>query len=434
MESDSYLFFSISSVVSLALIAFFASSQVAFASLGEREISALRKRTDPRSERIQQLLRKSPALFLAIKGGLMFGYFALVISITLLAQHLSSLLGWRFGSTLLAFAGAVMLMLFFVHEIWASRIVMNRKVQIAEKLSWAILAYVWLSRPVIAVLLHLLRGIALKFKLESNGPDHERILAMVENGDQGELEEDERAMIHSIIEFGDTEVHEIMVPRTDMVCVEESTDLQTIISLIKENGHSRLPLFREAVDNILGIIHVKDLLPYSTASENKQPKLTDLARPAYFVPESKKLDLLLKEFQQFKHHMAIVVDEYGGTAGLVTMEDVIEEIVGDIQDEHDKEPPLVRQLDDNTFSVDAKIDLHELNDMLNLDLPTEGDYESLGGFILNMTGYVPDENEVVKHDIYSFEVQKVDRNRIIEVKLTVNSNVTAETGQDIDSN
>ncbi|RMF58153.1 MAG: HlyC/CorC family transporter [Calditrichaeota bacterium] len=232
------------------------------------------------------------------------------------------------------------------------------------------------------------------------------------------LEDAERAMIHSIFEFGDTEVHEIMVPRTDMVCVEENTDFETLVKLIDERGHSRIPLYSEGVDNILGVIHVKDLLPYMTSEKVSRPALKELARPAYFVPETKKLGTLLKEFQRDKHHMAIVVDEYGGTAGLITLEDIIEEIVGDIQDEYDKEPPLYRKLDDQNYIIDAKIDLHELNEKLNFDLPTEGEYESLGGFILSLTGYVPDEKEVVTYGNYTFFIEKVDRNRIRRVKLT----------------
>ena len=201
----------------------------------------------------------------------------------------------------------------------------------------------------------------------------------------------------------------------------DKADVKKLVMLIKEKGHSRIPLYSDDVDNILGIIHIKDLLPYiGAAAEAKSPNLLRLARPAYFVPETKKLDRLLHEFRQEKGHMAIVVDEYGGTAGLVTLEDVIEEIIGDIQDEYDKEAPLFKKIEKNVYDVDAKIGLDELNDALDFDLPTDGDYESLGGFILNLTGYVPDENEVVRYENYDFLVEVVVRNRIKRVRLTVN--------------
>jgi CBS domain containing-hemolysin-like protein len=281
--------------------------------------------------------------------------------------------------------------------------------------------YYYVVSPVSNALTQIIHSISQKFKLKLNGLDSEKILAIVEDSEETDLEEDERQMIHSIIEFGDTEVHEIMIPRTDMVCIDEYTTLSTLTGLAKEKGHSRIPLYKDDVDNILGIIHIKDILPYSIRDNTKEPSLIKFARPAHFVPETKKLDDLLKEFQKEKHHMAIVVDEYGGTAGLVTLEDVIEEIVGDIQDEYDRELPLFQKINEKTFTVHAKIDLHELNDNLNIDLPTEGEYESLGGFILSLTGYVPEEKEIVVYEDYHFLVEKIERNRIIRIKLSINT-------------
>lgn len=259
--------------------------------------------------------------------------------------------------------------------------------------------------------------------------NRQNIIDLIENvEDRIPIEETERTMIHSIFELAETEVHEIMVPRTDMVCVEENTGLSELTKLIEEKGHTRFPLYRESVDNILGIIHAKDLLPYLIQKNNEPFHLRELARPAYYVPESKKLHLLLNDFQRGKHHMAIIIDEYGGTAGLVTLEDVIEEIIGDIQDEYDREQPLYRKIDENTYVINAKIDLHELNESLDIELPTEGGFESLGGFILSLTGYVPSEKEVVEYDGFTFTVEKIDRNRIIRVKLFKHPHQLTENG------
>ncbi|MFQ5648631.1 MAG: hemolysin family protein [bacterium] len=420
MESDPDIFLSISFLLSLFLLACFASAEVAFASLAEERLLALRQKVSKRSQRTETLLSNTPALFLALKGGMVVAYIVLLTSCTLLCLDLAAALNLRPLWVLLCAVIVVAILLFTIHEVLAARFALDKSVRVAEMLSLPLLIYTRGVSPVVNLLLLLLKFISRRFELDGNGLDHHKILAMVENGNDDELEDDERAMIHSIIEFGDTEVHEIMVPRTDMVCVDETTDLRALTKLIREKGHSRIPLYSEDVDNILGIIHVKDLLPYSTDTRTRESHLTDLARPAYFVPESKKLDLLLKEFQKEKYHMAIVLDEYGGTAGLVTLEDVIEEIVGDIQDEYDKEPPLVRKVEENVYLVDAKIDLHELNETLMFTLPTEGEYESLGGFMLSLTGYVPEEKEVVTYENYSFSVEKIARNRIIEVKLTVN--------------
>ncbi|RMD87419.1 MAG: HlyC/CorC family transporter, partial [Calditrichaeota bacterium] len=258
---------------------------------------------------------------------------------------------------------------------------------------------------------------------------HEILVLLEETEYDRNIDPEKRSMIHSIFELGETEVHEIMIPRTDMVCVEENTSLKELTKIIKDKGHTRIPLYRQKVDNILGIIHAKDLLPYLINEKGKQVKLSDLARPAYFVPESKKLYQLLREFQQQKSHMAIVVDEYGGTAGLITLEDVIEEIVGDIQDEYDQEAPLYRKLSENVYLVDAKIDLHELNELLNIELPTEGGFESLAGFILSLIGYLPKEKEVVTWHGYTFTIEKVVRNRIIRVKMQIPSTEVQEQEQ-----
>ena len=233
------------------------------------------------------------------------------------------------------------------------------------------------------------------------------------------LEEDEKEMIHSIFELSKTTVREIKVPRIDMVCVEKGTTITKLINIIHAKGHTRIPLYGEKVDNILGIIHAKDLLPF-IKSKDKKADLVSLARPAAFVPESKHIDELLNELQSQKQHMAIVVDEYGGTAGLITLEDVIEEIVGEIQDEYDSEKPLVKKIDDTHFLVDAKMDLAELNEALDLNLPDDKSYESLGGFIFDLIGSVPKKKQEVEYGIYKFIVEKIDRNRIVSVLIIKN--------------
>jgi len=234
--------------------------------------------------------------------------------------------------------------------------------------------------------------------------------------EKGALEQDEREMIHSIFEFSKTTAKEIMVPRIDMICAEKDIALNDLIDIIKTRGHTRIPLYDENVDHILGIIHAKELLPFINNDLHKID-LASLAKPALFVPESKPIDELLKDFQIEKQHMAIVVDEYGGTAGLITLEDVIEEIVGEIQDEYDSEKPLFKKIDENRFLVDAKIDLDELNEELDLDLPVDQSYESLGGLIFNLIGSVPQKSQEIEYGIYKFIIEKIERNRIGEVLI-----------------
>ena len=237
------------------------------------------------------------------------------------------------------------------------------------------------------------------------------------------LEEEEKRMIHGVVELGETQVKEIMRPRPDMICVEENSTLERIKELGRKHGHSRMPVYKENIDNITGIIYIKDLFLLDTYEE-KGSKLSSLARKAYFIPESKKVDELLKEFKRDKIHMAIVVDEYGGTAGLVTLEDILEEIVGEIQDEYDKELPPIQKLDERTYRVDAKVSIEDLNETLGTKIGEKG-FETVGGFIYDLEGGAPEEGRVIEYKTPECElklkVEKVEGQRIKTVRIAITS-------------
>jgi CBS domain containing-hemolysin-like protein len=420
-ESNLNLILLLASFVALLLLsAIFSALQSAFLSFSEIEEKEFSEKRATAAQRVLFLLRNKRSFLMAVRGVLLLAN-VLLITVVLflsLAVAAKNALPWGYG--VLAGVGLSVLLLFFLDEIWANLIVLSNNQEFAEALAGAATMFYNLTRPFAKIAANIFRKIAHRFDVAHKRDflHRQKIMAtIVEEGEEiADLKDSERAMIHSIFEFGDTEVYEIMAPRTDMVCVEENATLDELIKIIHENQHSRLPLYRGGIDQILGIIHVKDLLSVIKNPPEKL-ELKKLARPAYFVPENKKLHNLLRDFQQTKSHMAIVVDEYGGTSGLVTLEDVIEQIVGEIQDEYDEEQPLYRKLDANTFLIDAKIDLHELNEKLNFDLPTEGEFETLGGFILSLTGHVPSTNEVVKYDGYTFIIEKIERNRILWVQL-----------------
>jgi putative hemolysin len=236
-----------------------------------------------------------------------------------------------------------------------------------------------------------------------------------------ELEEEEKEMIHGIVELGETEVKEIMLPRPDMICADQNSTLEEIRELVKKSGHSRIPIYKDNIDNITGIIHVKDLF-LKEAFWGKITDLSQLARKAYFIPETKKIDELLREFKRDKNHMAIVVDEFGGTAGLVTLEDILEEIVGEIQDEYDMEVPPIQKLNDRTYRVDANVSIENLNEELGIKIAQEG-FETVGGFIYDLVGSVPEQGRVLEHKSAHVElkivVEKVIGQRIKTVKVTL---------------
>ncbi len=232
----------------------------------------------------------------------------------------------------------------------------------------------------------------------------------------GLIEEDEKEMIASIFEFSETVAREVMVPRIDVIAVEEGTSLADALDVVVTAGHSRIPVYREHVDNILGVLYAKDLLVPLRNSED-QVAITDLMRSAYFVPESKKIDDLLSELQQRKVHMVIVVDEYGGTAGVVTIEDLVEEIVGEIQDEYDSETPMVVPLGEDDYFFDARISLDEVSKLLGVELADESS-DTLGGFIFSQLGQVPAVGSRVAVESLLFVVQSVSGRRIQQVKAT----------------
>jgi len=231
--------------------------------------------------------------------------------------------------------------------------------------------------------------------------------------DAGMLEAGEREMIEEILEFGDTMVKEVMVPRIDVKAVSINDDYDDVRRIVAETGHSRLPVYDGDIDHVIGIMHVKDLL---RQPEGEAVPLRKLARKALFVPETKMIDDLLREFRQARIHMAIVVDEYGGTAGMVTLEDLLEEIVGEIQDEYDSEVPLVRKIDSEHFIADAIVSLEDFEEMTGIELPEDG-FDTLGGFLYALEGKVPERGHILEWEDLQFTILETEGRRILKVEI-----------------
>ncbi len=244
----------------------------------------------------------------------------------------------------------------------------------------------------------------------------DEIKMMVEEASlQGVLEEEEKEMIHSVFELGETIAREIMVPRLDIVAVELKSPLSTVLDTTLNHGLSRIPVYEESIDRIIGIVHTKDLLGILKEEKMETP-LKDIIRPAYFIPGSKKISECLKEMQKEKVAMAVVVDEYGGTDGIVTMEDIIEEIVGDITDEYDKDIRPIEKMDDGSYIVDAKTNIEDVNGELDIDIPAE-EFETIGGYVYGMTGHIPHVGETIHTDSITITVEKVLRQRITKLRI-----------------
>jgi CBS domain containing-hemolysin-like protein len=256
----------------------------------------------------------------------------------------------------------------------------------------------------------LLPGRGLK-----EGPfvSEEDIRQMAEVGhEEGAIEEEEKELIHSIFEFGDTLVRDVMVPRPDMVVVEAHRSIRKAMDLSIRHGYSRIPVHDRDPDNIVGIVYAKDLFKALRKQNGSQETVADVMREPYFVPETGRVSDLLREMQQKRVHMAIVVDEYGDVAGLVTLEDVIEEIVGEITDEYDVEEPNVVPLSGDRYRVKAKMPIWELNEILETNLPTDEEWNTIGGLISSLLGKIPDEGEEVSYGGLLFKAEKVMRRRV----------------------
>jgi len=276
----------------------------------------------------------------------------------------------------------------------------------------------WPIRVVSNALIGFARAITPGGKSDS-GTDitESELLAFTDVAAEDEaIESGERQLIHSIIEFGDTIVREVMVPRPDVVAVDGSTEAETALEVAMQAGFSRVPVYEGNVDNVVGIAFTKDLVRAVRHGGERQP-VSELSRPAHYVPETKRVAPLLREMQGGQFHIAVVIDEYGGTAGVVTLEDLIEELVGEIVDEFDVEEPLVEPLGEGQFRVSSKMPVDEVNELLDAALPLSDDWDTIGGLVMAFAGHVPTEGEAVEVDGHRLVAEKVQGRRIGAVRL-----------------
>jgi putative hemolysin len=262
-------------------------------------------------------------------------------------------------------------------------------------------------------------------KTEHPELSEEELRTLVDVGaSEGVVERDEREMIHKVFELEDTPVRSVMVPRTDMFCLDVAMPVPAIMPALRENLHSRVPVYEGSIDVIVGVLYTKDLLPYVKGLPDDFDLRAHL-HPPYFVPESKRADALLQEFQAKKLHIAIVVDEFGGTAGLVALEDLLEELVGEIADEYDEPERLIQRLDESTFRVSGKLPLEALNTATGLSISNEA-YDTVGGWVLDLFGRVPRKSERLETPELVVTVEKVERTRVVEVLIALRKPVSAE--------
>jgi CBS domain containing-hemolysin-like protein len=256
-----------------------------------------------------------------------------------------------------------------------------------------------------------------KTRLDHSNDLTEEIHDLIDEGQaKGLISNEESHMVYGVLDLKETEAHSIMIPRTDILSASADSTLGQVINLVTDCGHTRIPIHKDDIDHIVGILHSKDLLKLLGKNPDSRIPL-DILRKPFFVSENRRVSELLKDLQEKMTHLAIVTDEYGGTAGIITVEDILEEIVGEIMDEHDHEEPLLEVLDNGSLLVDARLEVEKLGAQLKIDLP-EGDFESVGGFLIHLIGRIPEVNEKVSFQDFEMIIKKGDERKIEEVLIS----------------
>lgn len=280
--------------------------------------------------------------------------------------------------------------------------------------------FIWLLNGFANFILKVL-GIAAASGHEAHHSSEELQYLLDQGKESGALETNEHELIKNVFDFNERVVKNIMVPRTKISAVELNTPHKEVLEVIIQEGYSRIPVYDDTIDKIVGIVHAKDILPL--LAENKECVLKDIIRKPYFIPETKKINDLLSELQLKRIQIAIVLDEFGGTAGMVTLEDIVEELVGEIQDEYDEEKPIVEKLSDNEFIIDATASIYDVNEYLPHDLPEDGDYDTVAGLVSEIFGKIPDVGEISDFNGYTITIlKKADQNvESVKLELVINN-------------
>lgn len=413
----------------ILLNAYFAASEIAFISLNDTKIEKQAKEGNKKAKQIEKML-KNPSKFLAtIQIGItLAGFLSSAFASDTFANILAPTLNNIFPIISIEVFKKISIILitiilsFFTlvfGELVPKRLAMKYYEKIAYSTIGVIRVIAIITAPFVKILTIVTNFISKIFGISESEEEivtEEEIKMMIDEGEEkGTIEEDEKEMIHNIFEFNDITVSEVMTHRIDVYAVDINSNIEDILKELGEYKYSRIPVYEEEIDDIKGILFIKDLIKY--VNSKKSIKIKNIMREAYFVSENKPINELFKDLQKNKKQMAIVIDEYGGTAGVVTMEDLLEEIVGNIFDEYDEIEKEYEKIDDNTFLLSGSISINELKKILRIDIP-EGDYDTLSGYLLEKLGRVPEDNEkpTIETKQVVYKIEEYEEKRILWVK------------------
>ena len=420
-------------IILVVLNAFFAASEIALISLNDNKIRLLAEDGDKTAKTLKKLLDE-PSNFLAtIQIGItLAGFLASAFASETFAEPLVRFLietGIPVPENVLKTVSMLLITIILSYftlvlgELVPKRLAMKKPEPIARFVSKPLNLLSIIASPFVKLLTASTNFFVRLFGVDPNAEEEqvteEEIRMMVDVGEEkGTIHETEKEMINNIFEFNNKTVSDIMTHRTDIAALPIDASLGEVIDFINIEKYSRIPIYEENIDNIVGVMHSKYVFKFVTNDDTRNFSLRELIRQPYFVPESKRTDELFKELQHNKTHMAIIIDEYGGTAGIVTLEDLIEEIVGNIFDEDDDEEKELEKIDDNTFIIKGSISLDEAQDILGASLPVE-EYETLSGFLIGQIGRIPEKGDAptIEYNELVFKVQEVQEKKVSKVKV-----------------
>jgi len=409
-------------ILCFIISAFFSGSEVALFSLDRKKI----KNTFTNSTLIQHYLNNLLEHPRRLLVTILIGNTVINVTASIIAVSLALELAESFGfSRNIVLTFQIILLTFLIlmlseitPKIWASKDPISFAKIIAIPMYWVNV----MIFPISETITEGIKFFASKISIDKkkSAIKHDEIKELATLGlEMGTIEDEEHELIHSIVGFKSLSVSEIMTPRVDMIAVSSDSDFSELVNEITKTGRSRIPLYKDDLDDIIGIIYAKDLLPYFKNAElRKNISLAKIARKPMFVPKTKMIDALMHEFQEKKMHIAIVVDEYGGTAGLVSLEDIIEEIIGEIRDEYDKEENTITKIDENKYLVLGRVSIDELKELLDININTEdAGYDTIAGLLLNFAGQIPKEGYSLEFENHRFTVKEVLNKRIKKVQI-----------------
>ncbi|KAF0135125.1 MAG: hypothetical protein FD145_263 [Candidatus Saganbacteria bacterium] len=404
-------------VVCLIFSAFFSATETAFISLSKIKVLHMAENHVPGAGLVKKLKDNPVKLITTVLvGNNIVNISASVLATTVILKWAETLNWGGVGVAAGISTGVTTFLILVFGEITPKTLAIKYAEQIALYSAWLVIIISWILTPIASLLTFFSRPIVLLFggNISEKGPfvtEEEIKTILSASAEEGVIEREKKEMLSSIFEFGETTVKEVMTPRPDIKAIESSANIDDVIDIIKETGHSRIPAYEGNIDNISGMVYAKDLIDC-----RRGEKIKDYLRPAMFVPEAKRLDDVLHQMQATHTHLAAVVDEYGVTVGIVSMEDLVEEIVGEIHDEFEIYEKNIDSIDENTYIVDGKLSIYDVNKQLDIALP-EGEYETIAGFVLNQLNKAPGAGDSVKYDGVQISVEKVLKRRITRLKI-----------------